>query len=47
MMLRGEPVSTHNARLVLQAASKQTRLYYKFSNVDVALTDGEAANTSG
>lgn len=45
MMLRDEPVSTREARLVLQAASKQTRLYYKFSNVDVKLTDGEGADS--
>ena len=40
LMLRGKPVSTHEARVVLQAASRQTRLYYQFSNVDVALSDG-------
>ena len=47
LMLRGEPVSEREARLVLQAASKQTRLYYKLSNVDVALSDGEGANKCG
>lgn len=36
-MLRGEPISEHEAIRILQAASRQTRLYYKFTNVDVAL----------
>ena len=43
-MLRNEPVSMREARLVLQAASRQTRLYYQFTNVDVALSDGEGTN---
>jgi hypothetical protein len=41
LMLRNEPVSTREARHILLAASKQTRLYYKFTNVDVALLDGD------
>lgn len=36
-MLRGEPIREHEAIRILQAASRQTRLYYKFTNVDVAL----------
>jgi len=41
MMLRDEPVTTREAYRVLQAASRQTRLYYKLlTNIDVKLTDG-------
>jgi hypothetical protein len=47
MMLRGEPITTREAQLILLAASRQTGLYYKFTNVDVALSDGEEANKYG
>ena len=40
-MLRGEPVTAHEARLILQAAHRQSRLSYKFTNVDVKLTDAD------
>ena len=41
MMLRGDTVRACEARPILQAASRQTRISYTFKNVDVQLTDGD------
>jgi len=38
-MLRGEPVTMYEARRIMQAATQQSRLCYKFCNVDVKLSD--------
>ena len=41
-MVRDEPISEREARLILRAAHRQTRLYYKFRNVDVKRSDNDA-----
>jgi len=40
-MLRGEPITLYQARRIMQAASQQSRLCYRFYNVDVKLSDAE------
>ena len=46
-MLRGEPVTMYEARRIMQAATQQSRLCYKFCNVDVKLSDmGDYYNES-
>ena len=40
-LLRDEAVPKNEARLVLQAASQQTRQHYTLNNVDVKLTQGK------
>ena len=44
MLLRGEPITTREAQLVLLAASRQIGLSYKLANVDMALSDEEGAD---